>query len=461
MIEHLAAARTGRHLLGAAAAATLLVGLSGVPASGAAAATGQITGTGGKCVDVAGAATANGTAVQLYDCNGTAAQQWTVGGDGTVRALGKCLDVASGGTADGTRVQLWDCNGSAAQQSSVTSARDIVNPQADKCLDATGNSSANGTRLQIWTCTGAGNQKWTAPDGGTPAPSPGAMAVAPYLYNGWGSPPNPTTVMNATGVKWFTLAFVLSNGYCNPQWDGNRPLAGGVDQQTVNTVRAAGGDVIPSFGGWSGNKLESSCASAGELAAAYQKVINAYGLKAIDIDLEAAAYDSPVVQQRTVDALKTIKADNPGIKVYITFGTGQNGPDSSLIGKAAASGLTVDSWTIMPFNFGGAGQNMGQLSVRAAEGLKTAVKNAYGYTDDQAYRHTGISSMNGITDNGETVTVADFRAILAYAQQRHLARLTFWSVNRDRPCTGGGADTCSGVAQQPWDFTRVLAQYGG
>ncbi|MFE7520940.1 ricin-type beta-trefoil lectin domain protein [Streptomyces halstedii] len=446
----------------AAVTAALLTGLTAAPASGAATATGQITGLGGKCVDVEGGASANGTAVQLYDCNGTAAQQWTVGGDGTIRALGKCLDVASGGTADGTPVRLWECNGSAAQQWATPAARDIVNPQADKCLDATGNSSANGTRLQIWTCAGTANQKWTAPSGGgTTPPGPGAMAVAPYLYNGWGSPPSPTTVMNATGVKWFTLAFVLSNGYCNPQWDGSRPLTGGVDQQTVNTVRSAGGDVIPSFGGWSGNKLESSCSSAGELAAAYQKVINAYGLKAIDIDIEAAAYDSPAVQQRTVDALKTVRANNPGIKVYVTFGTGQNGPDSSLIGRAAASGLTVDSWTIMPFNFGGAGQNMGQLTVRAADGLKTAVKNAYGYSDDQAYRHTGISSMNGITDNGETVTVADFRTILGYAQQRHLARLTFWSVNRDRPCTGGGADSCSGVSQQPWDFTRVIAQYTG
>ncbi|MYS00563.1 ricin-type beta-trefoil lectin domain protein, partial [Streptomyces sp. SID4940] len=92
----------------------------------------------GKCVDVAAGGTANGTAVQLYDCNGTAAQQWTVGGDGTIRALGKCLDVASGGTANGTQVQLWDCNGSAAQQWATPAARDIVNPQADKCLDVTG-----------------------------------------------------------------------------------------------------------------------------------------------------------------------------------------------------------------------------------------------------------------------------------------------------------------------------------
>jgi beta-glucanase (GH16 family) len=118
-----------------------------------------ITGVGGKCVDVNGANTANGTAVQLYDCNGTAAQSWTVGSD--IRALGKCLDVASAGTADGTPVQLYDCNGSAAQKWTVTAAHDIVNPAANKCLDATGGSSANGTRLQIWTCTGAANQKWT------------------------------------------------------------------------------------------------------------------------------------------------------------------------------------------------------------------------------------------------------------------------------------------------------------
>lgn len=298
-----------------------------------------------------------------------------------------------------------------------------------------------------------------APD--DPAALAAPMAVAPYLYNGWGSPPNPTTISNATGVKYFTLAFVLSNGYCNPQWDGGRALTGGVDQQTINTVRGGGGDVVPSFGGWSGNKLESSCSSAGELAAAYQKVISAFGLKAIDIDLEADAYDSPTVQQRTVDALKKVKADNPGLKVYVTIGTGQNGPDTSLINRAAGAGLTVDAWTIMPFNFGGNGQNMGDLSVRAAEGLKNSLKSAYGYSDDQAYRSMGISSMNGITDQNETVTVNDFRTMLAYAQQHHLARLTFWSVNRDRPCTGGPADSCSGVNQSDWDFTRVFAGYTG
>ncbi|WP_163508458.1 ricin-type beta-trefoil lectin domain protein [Fodinicola acaciae] len=121
---------------------------------------GAITGYAGKCVDVAGASSANGTAVQLYACNGTAAQQWSAG-NGTLQALGKCLDAVGNGTANGTRVQLWDCTGGANQQWIHNAANDIVNPQSGRCLDATGPSSADGTPLQLWDCTGAANQKWT------------------------------------------------------------------------------------------------------------------------------------------------------------------------------------------------------------------------------------------------------------------------------------------------------------
>jgi glucosylceramidase len=127
--------------------------------------TGPITGFGGKCVDVAGAATANGTPVQLFDCNATAAQRWSVAPDGSIQALGKCMDITTGGTGNGTTVQLFDCNGTGAQRWTFTAGHDLVNPASGRCLDATGNSSANGTRLQIWDCTGAANQKWTVPGG--------------------------------------------------------------------------------------------------------------------------------------------------------------------------------------------------------------------------------------------------------------------------------------------------------
>jgi len=136
---------------------------SGTQSGGAT--TGQITGIGGKCVDVAGAATANGTPIQLFDCNASAAQAWSVAADGSLQALGKCMDIVAGGTTNGTQVQLFDCNGSGAQNWSVTSAHDLVNPASGRCLDATGVSSANGTRLQIWDCSGGSNQKWTVPGG--------------------------------------------------------------------------------------------------------------------------------------------------------------------------------------------------------------------------------------------------------------------------------------------------------
>ncbi|BBH68652.1 glycosyl hydrolase [Actinoplanes sp. OR16] len=123
---------------------------------------GPIRGLAGKCLDVAGGASSDGTKVQLYSCNGTAAQNWTRSGN-TVRALGKCLDVAGGGTANGTKAQLWTCNATAAQNWSPQADGSLRNPQSGRCLDVSQNSSADGQQIHIWDCHGGANQKWTLP----------------------------------------------------------------------------------------------------------------------------------------------------------------------------------------------------------------------------------------------------------------------------------------------------------
>jgi chitinase len=125
-------------------------------------ATGPVTGYGGLCVDVRGASTANFTPVQVYTCNGTAAQQWTVAG-GTLQALGKCLDINGGGTSNGTTVDLYDCNGTGAQVWQPQAGGALENPQSGKYLDDTNWSTTPGTQLQIWSCTGGANQAWTLP----------------------------------------------------------------------------------------------------------------------------------------------------------------------------------------------------------------------------------------------------------------------------------------------------------
>jgi hypothetical protein len=126
--------------------------------------TGPIVGYGGLCVDDRSASTANYNPVQVYTCNSSAAQQWTVVEAGsTLHVLGKCMDINGGGTADGTKVDLYDCNNTAAQVFIPQANGSLYNPQSNKCLDDTGWSTTPGTQLQIWDCTGNADQKWTLP----------------------------------------------------------------------------------------------------------------------------------------------------------------------------------------------------------------------------------------------------------------------------------------------------------
>lgn len=122
----------------------------------------NIVGPGGKCVDVAGDDTGvNNTAVQLWDCQSAAVdQKWTLTG-GTLKTLNRCLDVTAAGTGNGAQLQLYDCNGTGAQQWVLQSDGSIKNPQSGRCMDSPSGATANGTRLQIWDCNGSAAQKFS------------------------------------------------------------------------------------------------------------------------------------------------------------------------------------------------------------------------------------------------------------------------------------------------------------
>jgi len=282
------------------------------------------------------------------------------------------------------------------------------------------------------------------------------LLAAPYLYQ-WENPQNPVNVMKATGIKSFTLAFVLSKGNCNPAWDGDRSLTG-ADITRVNQIRAAGGDAIPSIGGWSGNKLGPTCSNATNLAAAYQKVINAGKFTAIDLDIENTdEFENNTVQDRILGAVKIIKQNNPGVKVVITIGTETSGPNAKgkrFIQRSKDLGAPVDVWAVMPFDFSNGG-DMVAMTKSAVTGLKNHVKSVFGLSDDAAFRKSGLSSMNGHTDNsGENVSVANFKFIVSWANSVHLARVSFWALNRD-------CNNCAGIGQGQYDFTKANAAFTG
>ncbi|MGI5240196.1 arabinofuranosidase catalytic domain-containing protein [Dactylosporangium sp. CA-139066] len=116
----------------------------------------------GRCLDVSGQSTANGAAVQLYDCWGGSNQRWTVTSGKQLQVYGnKCLDASNKGTTNGTAIIIWDCNGQTNQQWNVNADGSITGVQSGLCLDANGAATANGTKIILWSCNGGTNQHWS------------------------------------------------------------------------------------------------------------------------------------------------------------------------------------------------------------------------------------------------------------------------------------------------------------
>ncbi|WP_181799226.1 RICIN domain-containing protein [Kitasatospora acidiphila] len=115
-----------------------------------------------KCIDDSNSDTNNSNKIDIWDCNGTAAQNIVFAhgtdGVGTLIVLGKCLDLGSSPTW-GTHVQLWDCNNT-VNQKWVYSDGTLRNPSSGFCLDIAGSNINNGTPLVAWSCSGLRNQQW-------------------------------------------------------------------------------------------------------------------------------------------------------------------------------------------------------------------------------------------------------------------------------------------------------------
>ncbi|GAA4072909.1 RICIN domain-containing protein [Streptomyces shaanxiensis] len=125
----------------------------------------------GRCLDARSAATANGTVVQQYSCNGSTAQQWsfTTTSDGYVRInnrnnTNQVVDVADVSTADNAPVHLWTYGGGANQQwlpvHEGGGAYHFVNRNSGKCLDDPGASTADSVQFVQYTCNGSAAQRF-------------------------------------------------------------------------------------------------------------------------------------------------------------------------------------------------------------------------------------------------------------------------------------------------------------
>jgi chitinase len=290
---------------------------------------------------------------------------------------------------------------------------------------------------------------------------------APYYSVLDSDAPDLGTVMSATGAKAFDMAFILAdNGSsCSPAWNGTDPVSSDTQVAAViNEVRSDGGDVIVSAGGYDGTKLGQVCGTAAATAAAYQQVINTYGLHAFDFDLEEPEIENSAAIANELGAAQILQEDNPGLFISITIpsiSTGANYFGQLLLDEAQALGFTPNDYTIMPFDGGFSG---GAAQVTALQDFNAQLVATFGWSSSVAYAHEGFSGMNGRTDDAEYFYQSDFQTVLTFAQSVGLGRYTFWSVNRDRECdppdnNGNLSSECSSVTQNPWDFTAYTVAF--
>ncbi|GAA5163072.1 MULTISPECIES: glycoside hydrolase family 18 protein [Amycolatopsis] len=299
---------------------------------------------------------------------------------------------------------------------------------------------------------------------------------APYVDTSLYPPYDLISTANATGVKDFTLAFVLSGGGCTPKWGGVSELnTEGVPGQ-IGRLRELGGDVRVSFGGAAGIELAQACTDASSLASAYGKVISTYGLSKVDFDIEGGALGDVAANTRRAQAIAQLQqqAAAAGRTLDVSFtlpvlpsGLTQDGVN--LLQNAKANGVTVHAVNVMAMDYGdGAAPNpsgrMGQFAIDAATATQAQVKSVLGLPDADAWHHVAVTPMIGVNDVAtEVFTVADAKQLAEFASGKGLAWLAMWSATRDQPCPGGPAGfaqaTCSSIAQQPLDFTRAFAAF--
>ena len=284
-----------------------------------------------------------------------------------------------------------------------------------------------------------------------------------------------TNTACATGVRQFTLAFFqgpATGTGCTANLAGasfqNPVLLG-----DIQNLRKLGGDVIGSFGGAAGQELAQTCSSEPQLEAAYQAVVDYYGLTQLDFDIEGAA----VAQTSSVNlrsaALadlqqKEIAAGHP-VSISLTLPVLPQGLPSdelTVIRSAVNAGVTLSVINVMAMDFGDgpapspAGK-MGQYAIDS--GVNTEAQLAAIFpkaTPAQLWAMIGITPMIGINDlQNEIFGTADAVQLAAWGKAQGIGRLAMWSTHRDAQCSGGAAqlsDYCSGVTQTPWAFSKAL-----
>ncbi|MFD8599702.1 glycosyl hydrolase family 18 protein [Kitasatospora sp. NPDC059646] len=309
----------------------------------------------------------------------------------------------------------------------------------------------------------------------TPLPQ---RVFAPYFESWTGE--SPAALSAQSGAKHLTMAFLqaATKGSCTALWNGDTsmPVSNSVFGADIATIRANGGDVIPSFGGYTadntGTEIADSCTDVNQIAAQFENVITTYDVSRIDLDIEDNSLTNTAGIDRRNKAIKIVQdwaaANGRNIQFSYTLPTTTGGLASSglaVLKNAVTNNARIDVVNLMTFDYyDNQPHDMAADTQTAAQGLYNQLAKLYPTkTAAQLWGMVGIIEMPGIDDFGaaETFTVANATAVYNWAVSKGINTLSFWALQRDNGnCPGTGArDDCSGIAQNKWDFSHIFSQF--
>jgi Glycosyl hydrolases family 18 len=303
---------------------------------------------------------------------------------------------------------------------------------------------------------------------------------APYFEAYNTSAGGPAALSQASGAKYLSLAFLQTAqaGSCTVYWNGDtsEPVSSSSFGSDISAIQAAGGNVIPSFGGESadttGTELADSCTNVSAIAQVYENVINTYHVPRIDLDVEGSSLTDTAGINRRNEAIAQVESWAAASNISVQFSytmpastTGMTSQDDAVLENAIADHAQISVVNLMTFDYYiGTDQNMVTDTETAAAGTYSELQSLFpSDTAAQVWHMIGVIEMPGIDDFGpdETFTTADATTLLTWAQSKGINTLSFWALQRDNGgCPGtAGADTCSGIAQTTWYFSHVFEDF--
>ena len=309
---------------------------------------------------------------------------------------------------------------------------------------------------------------------GPPASAATPARFAPYVDMTLSSD-SLARMMRESGASRFSLGFIVSGQPCRASWGGYYGINDPAVRRRIANLKAAGGNAIVSFGGAAGQELANTCGGAASLAAQYQAVIDRYGIRDLDFDIEGADQGNSTTLARRAEAIARVqaagrKAGKP-VRVSLTLPVMPSGLTRDglrAVHSAVNHGVRVGVVNIMAMDYFDPSLDyrghMGDLALRAARATHGQLARVYADRSAAAlWRMIGVTPMIGVNDDAKEIfTPADARKLTAFAKQHDLGRLAMWSSNRDHPCPGKrqAANHCTGLAAPDWAFSRIFEGVG-